>query len=241
LAIDPSDIEAIVRGLTAALGPNILYGYIAAAATSVLITLALTIPQGAKKVEKKMLDPNGKVAQARAKEIAAFKTEVAATFDDKLKVLKVPVPDLAPFEKKVDGVIAWANGVTPLLNNLTAENLEELMGKVLSNHRQAAVARGDGAAGAPPALEGAMADAEWAVSNPDQAQALAIAHQTIDSLAPVFNWDAKKTKQLHSQANAARGNIENLQAIIQRLQALEAARGGTGGGQSGGGVRRIGT
>lgn len=113
-------------------------------------------------------------------------------------------------------------------------NIGLLIDQKLRAHRQMGQARGDGGGGAPTAFEGALVDAEWAIDNPDEAGMLAAAHATIDSLAPVFNWDPKKQKQLHAQANSARGNIDNLRGLMDRLNGLQG-RQLLGSGQSGGG------
>lgn len=117
---------------------------------------------------------------------------------------------------------------------LLGPNLPHLLDvavKKAEDRRMAGRARGDGGGGAPTALEGAMDDFEWAAANPDQAAALAAAHTGIDGLAPVFNWDDKKVKQLHAQAIKAAKMGEDLKAFLARLNAMGGKFGGGGGGQ----------
>lgn len=104
----------------------------------------------------------------------------------------------------------------------------------LKNARAAGHARGDGGGGSETAIERFAGDVEWAVDNPEQAQVLAIAHQTIDSLGPMFNKSPAQIKQLHQQANDAKGTVEGLKTLMDKLNALQAR---SGGGQAGGATR----
>jgi PHP family Zn ribbon phosphoesterase len=111
--------------------------------------------------------------------------------------------------------------------------VQPIVRQEISNARKAGRARGDGGGGETTAIESAMQDAEWAAENPTQAEALAVAHSSINGLAPVFNWDGKKTKQLHQQVIDLAKQGEDLMAFIQRLQGGRLLGAPGGGGQSG--------
>ena len=153
-------------------------------------------------------------------------------------VAKIVFPKAAAgLEAKVDATITAFNAMVPTIQSLTPEKLRALMDAAIADHYKAGKARGDGGGGAPPALEAALDDVGWAVEHPEQAQALAIAHSSIDSAAAVFNWDEKKVKKLHGQANDAKDSLDQVRGLIERLQKLQASMQGHGGQSAGGGGR----
>ena len=175
-------------------------------------------------IRKRTDDPNGKLTLSLVGLFRrTFREEVKSDeFKGTLKeaMPAFQLPDTAALGAKLEAITAWANSVTPLVNNLAPEALLPMMSQAIAANYRGGKMRGDGGGGAPTALENAIDDAEWAMSNPDQAQALAVAHTMIDNLIPVFNWTPARVKQLHEQANAAKGSVEGLQRLMAMLERM---------------------
>ena len=189
-------------------------------------------------IRKRTDDPNGKLTLSLVGLFRrTFREEVKSDeFKGALKeaMPAFQLPDTAALGAKLEAITTWANSVTPLVNNLSEGNLLTVVNTAIKSNFQGGKMRGDGGGGAPTALENALNDAEWAVTNPDQAQALAVAHSTIDNLVPVFNWSPARVKHLHEQANAAKGSVEGLQRLMAMLDKFQGG-GVTRGGRAGAG------
>lgn len=242
MALDPSDAVTIAQALAQILLPVNAFTLGLAMFWSFVMAAKVAAPKAVKLWRKEAKDPESELNKMRAAELQAVADKFGAMMDEKIKSIKFPeAPE--SLDKLVKG---YNETLVPLMQALDSQlsdaHLTELMGNVLSKHRAAAKARGDGDLGTQSDLEKAAENAAWAGANPDQAQALAAAHSGIDGLAPVFNWDEAKVAKLHKQANEMAAAGGNVKAFVDKLQGGSLLGGsGGGGGQSGGGARRIGT
>lgn len=268
--LTPADAQAIAWALAAILLPVNIVTLVWAMLWSFLMASKVAPPRFLKLYRKELNNPESEGAKAAKQNADQVADGILARVREEFRPLLGLEARLAPLlmevEVEVDGkkvkhpqlivaldeLIEIANFVREAAivdvvdadgkpaKGLLGPNLPHLMdnaAKKMADREKMKRVRGEDTS----LIEEAMGDAEWAAENPEQAEALAAAHGGIESLAPVFNWDEKKKKQLHKQAVDAARAGENLKAWIDRLN-----RGGTalsqGGGSRGrgGGVEKLG-
>lgn len=274
MALDPGDIDALVRAIASVTLPAAAATLLIGMTYSLIVGLKLVAPKAKKLIMKEINDPEGPLAAARENERRIFLEDARKMVREEIAALPKPpaLPDYAgqlramhgqlnaritnelkPLKEKIEGlkmpeipefalpeniqqlpaaynglaktVVESVGVLNELSKRVTDEHLLNLMKKAISDMHAAGKARGDGGGGSVTALEDAANDIVWAAENPEQAEALAVAHESINALAPVFNWNEKKIKQLHEQANSIPKRGGNLKAFTDRLAKLAEGHG----------------
>jgi len=192
MPLDPSEVDAIARAVASLAMWGTAAGLIFAVFCGILIALKITVPFGANMVESKILDPKGAVQQARARELANFKTEVAAVLTDKLAALKFPE------SPKLEG----------LQIQLPTDAIEAAVTNAINKAKMAGVRAGRG-----DASEQDLDTARQAAANPEGAVQLAQAKRWVDWMAGqklIKPASAKDWKGQLDEAFRSTGDIMNV-------------------------------
>lgn len=173
--LEPGDAVAIAQALAAILWPVSVGTLCIAMGWSVLMMLKgsdRAADRFAMKVEKPGTAPY-RVFEAFTQK-AADKAVAALRADPP----KVELPDFKAFEEKADKLIAWANQVTPLINNLTGENLQSIVDGAMNKVKMQKVRDARGAGD-----QGDADRVQQAAANPEGANMLSFAIRALDAMA----------------------------------------------------------
>jgi hypothetical protein len=127
MPLDPSEVDALARAVASLAMWGTAAGLIFAVFCGILIALRITVPFGAREVERRMLDPEGVVQKARAKELENFKEEVRKDILPAVEgIFAKKLGDLDAQRQRVEGELSAVRADLAPLKKL-GEDLQPLL------------------------------------------------------------------------------------------------------------------
>ena len=184
-------------------------------------------------IRKRTDDPNGRLTLSLVGLFRrTFREEVKSDeFKGALKeaMPAFQLPDTAALGAKLEAITAWANSVTPLVNNLSEENLLPIIEKAGMRRKMADVRAGKG-----DAQEEDLVRAQHAMENPDGAALLANAKRAIDGLVNNKIIKAGTGKNWKDQIDDQFTSTGDITDLIKSFGFSLERLGGAGGGMAAG-------
>ena len=184
-------------------------------------------------IRKRTDDPNGKLTLSLVGLFRrTFREEVKS--DEFKAALKeampaFQLPDTAALGAKLEAITAWANSVTPLVNNLGEENLLAIVEKAGVRRKMADVRAGKG-----DPQEEDMARAQHAIENPAGAALLANVKRALDGLVNNKIIKAHTGKDWKGQLDDQYTSTGDITDLIKSFGFSLERLGGAGGGMAAG-------